>query len=94
MRKFLYVAEVKIDEEKYQEVLGWGINPADFVNSVLTDHGKDRKLMMQTAVYETVESIYEEVTDKAEDLIEAFLIEDLELEILNNRMCIGGNCEI
>jgi len=94
MRKFLYVAEVKIDEEKYQEVLSWGISPADFVNSVLTDHGRDRGLLMQTAVYETVESIFEPVTDEAENLIETFLLEDLELEILNNRMCIGGNCEI
>jgi len=41
-----------------------------------------------------VESIFEPVTDEAENLIETFLLEDLELEILNNRMCIGGNCEI
>ena len=94
MRKFLYVAEVKIDEAKYQEVMSWGIEPARFVDSVLSDHGRDRGLMMETATYETVESIFDPVTDEAEDLIESFLLEDLEFEILNNSNCIGGNCEI
>lgn len=94
MRKFLYIAEVKIDEVKYQEVMSWGVEPARFIDSVLSDHGRDRGLMMETATYETTESIFEEVTDEAEDLIESFLLEDLEFEILNNRNCIGGNCEI
>jgi hypothetical protein len=94
MRKFLYVAEVKIDEARYQEVLGWGIDPTKFIDSVLSDHGRDRGLLMETATYETVESIFDPITDEAEELIENFLMEDLEFEILNNRMCLGGNCEI
>ena len=40
---------------------------------------------METATYETTESIFQPVTDEAEDLIESFLLEDIEFEILNNR---------
>ena len=94
MRKFLYITEVKIEEERYQEVLGWGVEPTRFVDSVLSDHGRDRGFIMETATYETTESIFQPVTDEAEDLIESFLLEDIEFEILNNRNCIGGNCEI
>jgi len=94
MRKFLYVAEIKIEEAKYQEVLGWGIDPADFVSSVLTDHGRDRGLLIESATYETPDSVYVSVIKETESAIQDLLMEDLEEEILTNRMCIGGNCEI
>ena len=94
MRKFLYVAEVKIEDSKYQEVLGWGIDPTDFVSSVITDHARDSGLIMQPATFETPESVYASVLKETESAIENVLMDDLENEILTNRMCIGGNCEI
>jgi hypothetical protein len=94
MRKFLYISEVKIDDGKYQEVLGWGINPADFISSIISDHARDRGLMLETSTFETPESIYMYLVKEAELAIENVLMDDLQMEILNNRMCLGGNCEI
>ena len=42
MKRFSVIIEVEIDEKKYNEVESWGVEPSDYVCSVIADHAKDR----------------------------------------------------
>jgi len=94
MRKFIYVAEVRMDEKRCDEIESWGMLAEDFIDSVLTDHGKDRGLIMKTRAIETDKSKYDLVINTIFDSIREDLTEEIEKEILTNRMCLGGNCEV
>ena len=94
MKKFIYIAEVKLDEKRCDEIENWGMLVEDFVDSVLTDHGRDRGLIMQTRAIETDNSKYELAVDTVFDSIRIDAVEALENDLLNNKMCLGGNCEV
>jgi len=93
MKKFLYIAEVRLDEKRCDEIENWGILVEDFVDSVLSDHGRGRGLLMKTRAIETDHSKYELAINTVFDSIREDATEELENEILTNRMCLGGNCE-
>ena len=94
MKKFLYIAEVRLDEARCDEVESWGLLAEDFIDSVLTDHGRDRGFIMKTRAIETDHSKYEIAVNTVFDSIRDDAVEELEQELLTNRQCIGGNCEV
>lgn len=93
MRRVLYIAEVTLPDEQADEVEGWGVEVSHFVDSVLTDHGRDRGLMIRAGAYEVEHPVLERVEKHALHLIEADQLNDFEADLLNNVACPMGNCE-
>ena len=93
MRRVLYIAEVSLHDEQADEVEGWGVDIAHFVDSVLTDHGRDRGLVLRTGAYEVEHTMLDRVEKNALHLIEADQLNDFEADLINNVSCPLGNCE-
>ena len=93
MKKFLVLAEVQLDEKKYEEVQSWNVEPSDFIISVLADHGRDRGLMIKMRCMETEYNLLDEVSRSADTIAKDKAFDELEEVVLNNAMCVGGNCE-
>ena len=93
MKKFLVLAEVQLDEKKYEEVQSWNVEPSDFIISVLADHGRDRGLMIKMRCMETEYNLLDEVSRSADTIAKDKAFDELEEVVLMNAMCVGGNCE-
>lgn len=93
MKKFFVMMEVHIDNEKYNEVESWSIQPIDYVNSVLTDHARDRGFVLRSSVIETESRLYDYLSEPIEKKLREDAIAELEEEILVGKACINGNCE-
>ena len=46
LKKFSVLIEVELDQKKYDEVESWGISPSDYVASIISDHARDRGLII------------------------------------------------
>ena len=93
MKRFSVIIEVEIDEKKYSEVESWGVEPSDYVNSVISDHARDRGFLMKTSVTEVEKSLYNRLRIAADDFIGKDAIADIEEAALANARCIHGKCE-
>lgn len=93
MKKFIYIAEIKLEEVRCNDIEADGILVEDFINSVLSDCGRGRGFLMTTRVMETEHSKYEIAVNTVFESVKIDVVEDLENEILTNHMCLGGNCE-
>jgi hypothetical protein len=92
MKRFLVIAEVKIDDAAYDQVIEWGVEPTDYVTSILCDHARDRGLIIKARTIETDYKIYDQVNQSAEVIQKDMSFNELESEIIANA-CINGNCE-
>ena len=92
MKRFLVIAEVKIDDLKYSEVNQWGVEPTDYVTSIICDHARDRGLIIKARTIETDYKIYDQVNQSAEVIQKDMAFNELESEIISHA-CINGNCE-
>ena len=93
MKRFSVIIEVEIDEKKYNEVESWGVEPSDYVCSVIADHAKDRGFIIKTSVTEVERSLYSRLRVVADDFIGKDAIEDIEKAALANARCLNGKCE-
>ena len=93
MKRFLVLAEVEVDDKKYKEVISWGVEPSDFIISVLADHGRDRGLLIKMRCMETEYHLLEDVCRSADTIATDKAFDELEEAVLKNNMCVGGNCE-
>jgi len=92
MKRFLVIAEVKLDDAIYDQVIEWGIEPTDYVSSILCDHARDRGLIIKATTNETDYMLYDQVNKAVEDIQKDMVFTELESEIIS-RACIGGVCE-
>ena len=92
MKRFLVIAEVKIDDAVYDQVIEWGVEPSDYITSILCDHARDRGLIIKARTIETDYKIYDQVNQSAEVIQKDMAFNELESEIIANA-CINGNCE-
>ena len=93
MKKFLVLAEVTMDEKKYNNLIHDGFEPTDFINSVIADHARDRDLNMKIRCVETDYYLLDDVCKAADAIAHDKAFDELEEAVLKNNMCIGGNCE-
>jgi hypothetical protein len=91
--KFLAIVEVSIPKAKLDEIESWGedITGETYIASVIKDHVKDKGLLCKLDVIEG--EIYSEVKEYAYEVINNKAVEELEKEILEAKMCMGGTCE-
>ena len=92
MKRFLVVAEVEVDQKKYNEVESWGVEVTDWITSVLADHGRDRGMVIKMRTTETDYDLYKEVNSAVDNISKDKAITDLELALMNNLLCATGNC--
>lgn len=92
---FSVIIDVKLDDEKYDKVSNWeGIEPVDFVKSVIADHARDRGLLIQIEVTESSNPLVERLSEERKKIMKDDAFKELEDEIISNsKFCIGGNCE-
>jgi len=93
MKRFLVVAEVEVDDKKYNEVVTWNVEPSDWVTSVLADHGRDRGMVIKMRCMETEYHLLDDVCKAADTIAKDKAFDEIEEVVLNNAMCVGGNCE-
>jgi hypothetical protein len=91
--KFLAIVEVSIPKAKLNDIETWGedITGETYIASVIKDHVSDKGLLCKLDVIEG--EIYSEVKEYAYEVINNKAVEELEKEILEAKMCMGGTCE-
>ena len=92
MKKFLVVAEVEVDDKKYNEVVTWKVEPSDWVTSVLADHGRDRGMVIKMHTTETDYNMFKDIIRASEAIAKDKAFDELEETLLNNQLCVSGNC--
>ena len=94
-KRFNVIIDVRLDDVKYKKVSEWeGIEPTDFVRSVIQDHAQDRGLLVDINVVESDHPILPKLVDKRDEIIKEDALTDIENEIMaNNINCGGGNCD-
>lgn len=94
-KRFSVVIDVRLDDSKYDKVSQWeGIEPTDFVRSVIQDHAQDRGLLVDIDVTESDSPMVDKLKEKRAELMREDALNDIEAEIMaNNINCVGGNCE-
>lgn len=93
MRRVLYIAEVSMSDDQYNQVIGWGVDASEYVESVLSDYARDRGLVLKTGAYEADHPMFERVEKNALHLMEADEMNDFEADLINNVTCPLGGCE-
>ena len=93
MKRFLVLAEIELDDKKYDDLIKDGFEPTDFVVSVLADHGRDRGMMIKMRCMENEFHLLDDVCRSADTIAKNKAFDELEEVMLKNAMCVGGNCE-
>ena len=92
MKKFIIVAELKLNEEEYKVVESWGVEPTDYISTQVSEHMREKGMINNVRTTETDYNLYDEVNKAVEVIQKDKAYEELEQEI-TSRACIGGVCE-
>jgi hypothetical protein len=92
MIKFSVVLEVSMDEAKRDEIIKWGVEPSDHVNTILAEPLREKGFVVNAYSVETEHTMYDRLKKHQNHLIQADAYNDLEQEIIA-RSCVGGVCE-
>ena len=92
MKKFSVVVDVSMEEKVYDQVVEWGVEPSDHVNTVLAEPLREKGFVVNAYSVETEHTLYDRLKKHQAHLIQADAYNDLEQEIIT-RSCVGGVCE-
>jgi antitoxin component of RelBE/YafQ-DinJ toxin-antitoxin module len=92
MKKFIIVAELKLNEEEYKVVESWGVEPTDYISTQVSEHMREKGMIIKVRTTETDYNLYDDVNKAVEVIQKDKAYEELEQEI-TSRACIGGVCE-
>jgi antitoxin component of RelBE/YafQ-DinJ toxin-antitoxin module len=92
MKKFIIVAELKLNEEEYKVVESWGVEPTDYISTQISEHLREKGMIVKVRTTETDYNLYDDVNKAVEVIQKDKAFEELEQEI-TSRACIGGVCE-
>ena len=92
MKKFIIVAELKLNEEEYKVVESWGVEPTDYISTQISEHLREKGMIIKVRTTETDYNLYDDVNRAVEVIQKDKAYEELETEI-TSRACIGGSCE-
>ena len=92
MKKFSVVVEVSMEEKVYDQVIEWGVEPSDHVNTILAEPLREKGFVVNAYSVETEHTLYDRLKKHQAHLIQADAYNDLEREIIA-RSCVGGVCE-
>ena len=92
MKKFIIVAELKLNDDEYKVVESWGVEPTDYITTQITEHMREKGMIIKARTSETEFNLYDDVNKAVEALEKDKAFDELENEI-TSRACIGGVCE-
>lgn len=92
MKKFIIVAELKLNDDEYKVVESWGVEPTDYITTQITEHMREKGMLIKARTSETEFNLYDDVNKAVEALEKDKAFDELENEI-TSRACIGGVCE-
>ena len=92
MKKFIIVAELKLNEDEYKVVESWGVEPTDYISTQVSEHMREKGMIIKVRTTETDYNLYDDVNKAVEVIQKDKAFDELEQEI-TNRACIGGVCE-
>jgi hypothetical protein len=92
VKRFLVLSEVEMEEAQYSDLNKKGIEQTDFIISVLADHGRERGLKIKMRCVETEYHLLDDVCKAADTIATDKAFDELEDAMLNNNLCVSGNC--
>jgi hypothetical protein len=92
MKKFIIVAELKLNDDEYKVVESWGVEPTDYISTQISEHLREKGMIIKVRTSETEFNLYDDVNKAVEALEKDKAYEELEQEI-TSRACVGGVCE-
>jgi hypothetical protein len=92
MKKFIIVAELKLNEEEYKVVESWGVEPTDYISTQISEHLREKGMIIKVRTTETDYNLYDDVNRAVEVIQKDKAYDELEQEI-TSRACVGGVCE-
>jgi hypothetical protein len=92
MKRFLVLAEIEMEEAQYLDLEKKTIEQTEFITSVLADHGRDRGLKIRMRCMENEYNLLDDVCRSADAIAKNKAFDELGETILNNQLCVSGNC--
>ena len=92
MKKFIIVAELKLNEDEYKVVESWGVEPTDYISTQISEHMREKGMVIKVRTTETDYNLYDDVNRAVEVIQKDKAFDELEQEI-TSRACVGGVCE-
>ena len=90
--KFVAIVEIGIHQDKLKELDNWGVEPDSYLRTQVSEHLKDKGLLVKCFVNDCYPNMYEELSKTAIVLEDKHILSDIENEILD-KACIGGRCD-
>ena len=81
-----------MEEAQYIDLQKKTIEQTEFITSVLSDHGRDRGLKIRMRCMENEYNLLDDVCRSADAIAKDKAFDELGETILNNQLCISGNC--
>ena len=92
MKRFLVLAEIEMEDSQYLDLEKKTIEQTEFITSVLADHGRDRGLKIRMRCMENEYNLLDDVCRSADAIAKDKAFDELGETILNNQLCVSGNC--
>jgi hypothetical protein len=89
--KFSVIAEVVVKDDVVRSYDGLDFEFKDALATFISSTLREKGYGTHIKVYE--HDLFGRLSDNAEDYIIRDAQEEIENEILNSKMCVGGNCE-
>jgi hypothetical protein len=92
MKKFISITEHIMTDQKYNDLIKDGFEPTEFIASITADHARDRGLETKTRCMETEYNMLDDVCRSADAIAKDKAFDELGETLLNNQLCVSGNC--
>jgi len=92
MKRFIQITEHIMTDQKYNDLIKNGFEPTEFITSVTADHARDRGLETRTRCMEIDYDVLDDVCKSADKIATDKAFHELEEAMLNNQLCVSGNC--
>lgn len=89
--KYNVIVEVSVDKSVVDEYDNINAPYEETISAIIQDSFRRSIYTTRTKVYR--HNMFERLNENAEDYILRDAQEEIENEILNSKMCVGGNCE-
>jgi hypothetical protein len=92
VKRFLTITEHLMTDQKYNDLIKDGFEPTDFITSITADHARDRGLETKVRCIEIDYDILNDVCKAVDTIATDKAFDELEEAMLNNSLCVSGNC--
>jgi len=92
MKRFISITEHIMTDQKYNDLVKDGFEPTEFITSITADHARDRGLETRVKCVETEYDMLNDVCHAADKIAKDKAFDELEETLLNNQLCVSGNC--